>query len=343
MPEASGWHRSARPSVARVYSTCRPRSSLAVLGTPCPLDRQEVLLSEWLTIRSEQSRMIPKGLLTPRAPDTHKGDVGRVFLLAGSVGLSGAAALCTMGALRVGAGLVTLGIPKSLHDPMVEKLTEAMLKVLPETKEGSLSLQGLPEIITTIEAMDAVAIGPGLSQQPQTKELVRHLLPRITKPLVLDADGLNALAEDVGLLKKLPLPMILTPHPGEMGRLIRQSAEEVQRDRERTAREFAKTYRVIVVLKGHHTVIASYDGTVSVNETGNPGMASGGCGDVLTGMITGLLGQKLSGFDAARLGVYLHGLAGDLAAKEVGNVGLIASDLVDRIPLAIRQYQALPV
>ena len=283
--------------------------------------------------------MIPLGLLPPRAPQTHKGDVGRVFLLAGSVGMSGAAALCTMGALRVGAGLVMLGIPKSLHDPMVEKLTEAMFKVLPETKEGSLSLQGLPDIATTIERMDAAGIGPGLSQHPQTQETVRQLLPKIRKPLVLDADGLNALAEDVGLLKKLPLPIIVTPHPGEMARLTRLASEDVQRDRERIAKEFAKKYNVIVVLKGHGTVIAGYDGAVSVNETGNPGMASGGSGDVLTGMITGLLGQQLSLFDAARLGVYLHGLAGDLAAKEIGDVGLIASDLIDRIPLAIRQYQ----
>lgn len=283
--------------------------------------------------------MIPPGLLPPRRPETHKGDVGRVFILAGSVGLSGAAALCTTAALRVGAGLVTLGVPKSLHGPMVEKLTEAMVKVLPETKGGSLSLQGLPEIVSTIERMDAVALGPGLSQQPQTKALVRQLLPRIVKPLVVDADGLNSLAEDVGLLKKRPLPLILTPHPGEMGRLIRQSAAEVQRDRERIAKEFAKAHQVVVVLKGHRTVVASFDGSVYINETGNPGMASGGCGDVLTGMIAGLLGQRLSLFDAAQLGVYLHGFAGDLAAKDRGEIGLIASDVLDRIPQAIRQYQ----
>ena len=283
--------------------------------------------------------MIPPGLLPPRPPHAHKGDAGHVFLLAGSVGFSGAAALCIMGALRIGAGLVTLGLPKSLHAPMVEKLTEAMLKPLPETKAGSLSLKALPEIVSAIEQRDAAAIGPGLSQQAQTKELVRQLLPKTRKPLVLDADGLNALAEEVVLLRKLPLPIILTPHPGEMARLIKLSSQDVQQDRERIAREFAKRYRVIVVLKGHETVVASFDGTVYVNETGNPGMASGGCGDVLTGMIVGLLGQQLALFDAARLGVYLHGLAGDLAAKDRGEIGLIASDLVDRIPLAIRQYQ----
>jgi len=224
---------------------------------------------------------------------------------------------------------------------MVEKLTEAMLKVLPETKEGSLSLQGFPEIVSTIEKMDAVAVGPGLSLNPQTKELVRQVLPRITKPLVVDADGLTALADEVDILRKRTLPCVLTPHPGEMARLTRLSSEDIQRDRERMAREFAKKYNVIVVLKGHGTVVASFDGEVYVNDTGNPGMASGGFGDVLTGMIAGLLGQKLSWFDAARLGVYLHGLAGDLAAQERGQVGLIASDLVDRIPLAIRQYQYL--
>ena len=286
--------------------------------------------------------MIPRGLLPPRKPETHKGDVGHVFLLAGSTGLSGAAALCARGALRAGAGLATVGIPKSLHGPMASKLTEAMLKLLPETKEGSLSLQALPEIVSTIERMDAVAIGPGLSQQSETKELVRHLLPKIAKPLVLDADGLNALAEELGVFKRLSLPIIVTPHPGEMGRLIRQSAQEVQRDRERTAKAFAERYRVVVVLKGHQTVVADIDGTAYVNDTGNPGMASGGCGDVLTGIIAGLLGQQLSLFDAARLGVFLHGLAGDLAAQEVGQTGLIASDLVARIPQAIRSYQDLP-
>jgi len=225
---------------------------------------------------------------------------------------------------------------------MVEKLTEAMFKVLPETKAGSLSLQGLPEMVSTIERMDAAGIGPGLSQQPQTKELVRELLPKIVKPLVVDADALNAVAEEVSVLRKRSLPAILTPHAGEMGRLIRQSAQDVQRDRERTAKAFAEQYRVVVVLKGHATVVASFDGSVYVNDTGNPGMASGGFGDVLTGMITGLLGQRVPLYDAACLGVYLHGLAGDLAAAERGTVGLLATALVGQIQQAIRRYQALP-
>ncbi len=286
---------------------------------------------------------LPSGLLPARAPDTHKGDVGHVFVIAGSVGLTGAAALCGLGALRAGAGLVTLGLPSSLNDLMEAKLTEVMTTPLPETKRRTLSARALPDLLSMIERVDAVAVGPGLSQEAETKQLVRQLLPRIAKPCVVDADGLNALADEPQILKRLTLPVILTPHPGEMGRLIRQSVADVQSDRERTAKAFAALYRTVVVLKGHRTIVANVDGQVYVNETGNPGMASGGVGDVLTGLIAGLLGQKLSLFDAARLGVYLHGLAGDLAAAERGPVGLIASDLLDRIPLAIRRYQTTPV
>jgi len=282
---------------------------------------------------------VPKGLLRPRAPETQKGDVGHVFVVAGSVGLSGAAALCSVGALRTGAGLVTLGIPERLHDLMASKLTEVMTKPLPETKAGSLSLQALPEILTFTERVDVIALGPGLSQQAQTKQLVQQVLPKLAKPCVLDADGLNAIAEDLQVLKRRVHPLVLTPHPGEMARLITLSAQDVQRDRERIAKEFAKRYGLVVVLKGHKTAVANVDGQLYVNETGNPGMASGGFGDVLTGMIAALAGQGLAVFDAARLGVYLHGLAGDLAADEVGPVGLIASDLLDRIPAAIEQYQ----
>ncbi len=282
---------------------------------------------------------IPSGLLPQRAANAHKGDAGKVLVVAGSRNYAGAAALCTMGALRVGAGLVTLGLPKSLHAPMVEKLTESMFLVLPETKAGSLSASAFPQVLSAIEKSDAVAIGPGLSQETQTKSLVRELLPKIIKPLVIDADGLNALAEDIHLLRRRELPAILTPHPGEMARLIRLSAADVEKDRERIASEFAKKYGVVLVLKGHGTIVASYDGQSYVNETGNPGMASGGSGDVLTGVILGLLGQGLEWFDAARLGVYLHGLAADLMAKDRGEIGLIASDVAATIPLAIREYQ----
>ena len=286
--------------------------------------------------------MIPSGLLPPRAPASHKGDFGHALVIAGSAGFAGAAALCSQGALRAGAGLVTLATPKSLQDVMAVKLTEVMTLPLPETKDRSISTAALTTLVGVIDRMDAVVIGPGLSQQAQTKELVRQLLPRITKPCVVDADALNAIAEEPQILKRLTLPMIFTPHPGEMGRLIVQSAENVQRDRERIAKEFATRHRVVVVLKSHRTVVANFDGELYVNETGHPGLASGGTGDVLAGVITGLLAQGLALFDAARLGVYLHGLAADLVAKEQGSVGLIASDVLATIPRAIREYQHLP-
>ncbi len=285
--------------------------------------------------------MLPAGLLPLRLLDSHKGDFGRVVVVAGSPGLTGAAALSANGALRAGAGLVTLATPRSLQPIFETKLTEAMTRGLSETKEQSLAVEALPELLELVERADAVAVGPGLSQHAQTKQLIKRLVPKITKPCVLDADGLNAVADDTKLLKRLVHPMIVTPHPGEMGRLIRLSAEEVQRDRQRITVEFAKHHGVIVVLKGHRTLVANVDGELFINDTGNPGMAAGGMGDVLAGVIAGLLGQRLAPFDAARLGVYLHGLAGDLVAERLGRVGLIASDLLDTIPLAIRRYQGV--
>jgi NAD(P)H-hydrate epimerase len=282
---------------------------------------------------------LPAGLLPPRAADTYKGDCGHVLVIGGSLGLTGAAALCSLGALRVGAGRVTIATARTIVPILASKLTEVMTMPLAESKEQSISLQALSELLVAIDRADVIVIGPGLSQQSQTKQLVRRLLSSIIKPCVVDADALNALAEDPGLLKRLVNPMVLTPHPGEMGRLVALSAADVQRDRERLATEFATKYRSIVVLKGHGTIVANIDGERWINSTGNPGMASAGMGDVLAGMIGGLLGQGLRAYDAARLGAYLHGLAGDLAAQARGPIGLIASDLLDTIPGAIRRYQ----
>lgn len=287
--------------------------------------------------------MIPRGLLPRRKRNTHKGQAGRVFILAGSEGMSGAAALAVKGALRTGAGLVTLGIPKRLHDPMVKKLTEAMLKVFAETAQGSLSRQAAAAILRAIQGMDVVALGPGLSRNPQTQALIRLLIGKIDKPLVIDADGLNALSGSLSLLRKRKQPSVLTPHSGEMARLIDKTAKAVEGSRQTVAKAFAIKHRVVLVLKGHRSIVAGADGQLYVNHTGNPGMATGGCGDVLTGMIAALLAQGLNAYDAACLGVYLHGFAGDIAAKKRGEIGLIASDLADTIPLAIRRYQTLPV
>lgn len=283
---------------------------------------------------------VPPGLLPPRAADGHKGDYGHVLVVGGSAGLSGAASLCALGALRAGAGRVTVAVPKSLQDVMAIKLTEAMTRPLPETKERSLSLHAVSEILDAAALATVAVLGSGLSQQPQTKQAVRQLLPRLALPCVLDADGLNAVADDVAVLKRRAHPTVITPHPGEMGRLTTLAAADVQRDRARIASEFAARFGVVVVLKGHRSVIANVDGTVTINETGNPGMASGGMGDVLAGMIAALIGQGIPVYDAACLGAHVHGAAGDLAAARVGGVGLIASDLADTIPDAIRAYQA---
>ncbi|MBI2885428.1 MAG: NAD(P)H-hydrate dehydratase [Candidatus Omnitrophica bacterium] len=283
-------------------------------------------------------RMIPPNLLPPRPAALHKGEAGRVLVIAGSAGLTGAAALCALGALRTGAGLVTLALPGSLHDLLAGLVMEATSVALPETRERSLSPQALPKLIELVERADAVAIGPGLSEHRQTVRLVRELLSRIRKPCVVDADALNAV-DDPARVFSQGGPFVLTPHPGEMGRLARMTAKDVQQRREATAKTFAAQQHVVLALKGHRTVIAAPDGQVAVNDTGHPGMASGGCGDVLTGMIAALLGQGLQPFDAARLGVYLHGLSGDLVAARQGQVGLIASDLASTIPQAIRQYQ----
>ena len=276
-------------------------------------------------------------LLPRRSRAAHKGDCGRILVIAGSVGYTGAAALSSLAALRIGAGLVTLAIPASLNDVMEVKLTEIITRPMPETAARSLSQAALEPILELAAKNDVVAMGPGLSLHPETVRLVRELVGRLPLPMVLDADALTALSEDLSPLKGPHAPVVLTPHPGEMARLLNSSPAEVQKQRVSACREVARTARGVVVLKGAATLIADEEGRLRINRTGNPGLASGGTGDVLTGMIAGLLGQGLSPFDAAGVGVYLHGLAGDLAAAEKGEMGLIASDLLEKIPAATEQ------
>lgn len=285
--------------------------------------------------------MVPqalRGLLAARRPDTHKGDYGHVLLLAGSPGLTGAAALSALGALRCGSGLVTVGVPATLQDVLAGQLTEAMTWALPATKARTLAAAAAAAVLRAADRFDAVGLGPGVSVDPATQAAMRTLVAQLPKPLVVDADGLTALAGDLGALNKATAPRILTPHPGELARLTQQPVAEIQRNREAIAQRMARAWRSTVVLKGHRTVVAHVDGRCYVNETGHAGMASGGMGDVLTGVITSLLGQRLGPFEAAALGVYLHGLAGDLARARVGEAGLLASDAASTIPQAIRQY-----
>ncbi len=280
--------------------------------------------------------------LPERKRDTNKGDYGHVFVIAGSIGFTGSAALCSQAALLSGSGLVTLGICKSLNPILARKLTEVMTKPLPETGKQSLSEKALPEILKFSKKADCVAIGPGLSRNPATQRLVRKLVVSLDKPVVLDADGINALEKNTGSLKRARAPIIITPHPGEMSRLTGFSIKNITAAKEKVAKDFAKKYNVVCVLKGRGTVVARSDGKVFINTTGNPGMAKGGTGDVLTGMIASFVGQGIRPFEAAKLGVYLHGLAGDLAAKEKGEASMLASDLLDKIPESIRRLQGSP-
>ncbi len=273
-----------------------------------------------------------------RKKDTHKGDYGHVFVLAGSAGLTGAAALCANASLRAGAGLVTLGIPSSLNLMLEEKLTEVMTCPLAETRKTTLSLKAKSEILNRVKAADVLILGPGLSQHPETKKLIRQLIVNIKKPMVLDADALNAISEDVSILKKIRQGYIVTPHPGEMSRLIKKSTAYIKNNRLSVAKKFSNNYNAVVVLKGSGTVVTDLRAKKHyINKSGNPGMATAGSGDVLAGIIGGFLAQGLALFEAARLAVYIHGVAGDLAAREKGEASLIASDILDNVPPAMKK------
>src|ERR1700704_4687954 len=276
--------------------------------------------------------------LPERAPSSHKGTFGHAGIIAGSVGKTGAAALAARAALRVGAGLVTVATPSSVNDVLEAKLLEAMTMPLPETKARTLARSGLDRVLTFIQTRTAIAIGPGLSTHHETVELVQSLMKHLNRPSVLDADALNALTGRASLLTECKTPPILTPHPGEMARLeVDATTQSVNADRIGTARRFARERGVFVVLKGARTVIARPDGLVAICPTGNPGMATAGTGDVLTGMIVGLLAQGVSAWDAACAATYFHGSAGDLASQRLGQPGMLASDLIAQIPYALQR------
>jgi len=278
--------------------------------------------------------------LPVRPPDGHKGAFGNVLVIAGSTGMSGAAVLASMASLRAGAGLTVLGIPVSLN-PCVETATlEVITRPLPQTPGGSLSLRAERGIDELMKRADAAALGPGASRNPETADLLRRVAVRCPVPLVLDADGLNAFEGKAGRLARRSAATVLTPHAGELSRLSGLSIPEITADPVAVARRFGREWNVVVVLKGAPTVIAEPAGTVAVNPTGNSGMATAGSGDVLTGMIAGLLAQGVQAFDAALCGVYLHGLAGDIAAGERNPRSLIAGDLLDRIGSAYSRVES---
>jgi NAD(P)H-hydrate epimerase len=269
--------------------------------------------------------------LPQRAADSNKGTFGRVLVVAGSRGMSGAAILCGTAALRGGAGLVYIALPEGILNIVASGNPCYLTVPLPEDEHGLLAAEAEAELLKRAKANDVVAFGPGLGRSQAITRLVSSLIAEPQVPLIIDADGLNALADHADRLRHRPAPLILTPHPGEFSRLIRSDIASVQARRQELALQFAADNELILVLKGHGTIVT--DGRrVYTNTTGNPGMATGGTGDVLTGLIAALLGQGLEEFAAAQLGVYLHGLAGDLARDDLGEVSMIASDLLDYLP-----------
>lgn len=272
-------------------------------------------------------------------PDAHKGTFGKVFIIAGSQGMTGAAALSAEAAVRSGAGLVTVGVPKSLDDILETKLTEAMKLPLAETPEHSLSPEALNTALDFASRCSAVVLGPGISQKIETKRFVNQFILKCSVPIVIDADGLNALADNPDILKDISVPVIITPHPGEMGRLLDMTSAQIQEDRIGAAKTAAKRFGCVAVLKGARTLIAKPDGKFFINPTGNPGMATGGSGDVLSGMIGAFLARGMKPHEAAASAVYLHGLAGDFAAFDKTEICLSAGDIVNYLYKAFHKIK----
>ena len=305
------------------------------IGFPEPVVDAQNIKVNWTTA-AQAAQWMP-----PRPLSSHKGSYGRVLVVAGSTGMTGAAALTSEAALRAGAGLVTLATPKHLNPILEGLLPEVMTLPLPETDAGSLSVSATSAILEfTVKTKSVLAIGPGLSQHPETVSLVHQLIREnreqgLNLRMVIDADGLNALAQDRETVSFLNRDTVLTPHPGEMARLTNTSVPVLEKDRIRTAQQFANEHGVTLVFKGAPTVTSDPNGNLWINSTGNPGMATGGMGDVLTGVIAGLMAQGIPSENAAALGVYLHGLAGDIAAERTGMHGLIASDVLKLVPKAI--------
>jgi NAD(P)H-hydrate epimerase len=275
-----------------------------------------------------------------RKRDSHKGTYGHLFVLAGSLGKTGAAVMAAKAALRMGAGLVTVGTPQSCLPVIARSMMELMTEALPETPQKTISEAALPMVLDLLKGKDAVLIGPGISAHPSTAKLVVSLLPKIKVPAVIDADGLNILAENPDALKSFSCPAVLTPHPGEFARLIRRSNKDVLDNRLALAAEFADKYKVFLVLKGYRTLVATPRGKIFINPTGNPGMATGGSGDVLSGMIASLIIQEKNILGATAAAVYLHGLSGDIGAKKIGERPLIAGDLIKYLPQALKEMES---
>lgn len=276
-----------------------------------------------------------KNILINRDKNSHKGTYGKIGIIGGSKGMSGAPFLASSSALRTGSGLVYTIVPDVISTVLEIKTLEAIVKSFKSSDKG-FSKSSIKDILDFSSKLDVLALGPGLGLDIDIIEFVRKLLENIKCPIVLDADGINAISENREILKNIEQKAVLTPHPMEFSRLINVDVEDIQNNREKYSMEFAREYKVVLVLKGHKTIVCDGE-NLYINSTGNPGMATAGSGDVLTGMITSLIGQGIEVFNAAKLGVYLHGLAADIVKEEIGEHSLIASDIINAIPFAIKR------
>ncbi|MTI68169.1 MAG: NAD(P)H-hydrate dehydratase [Firmicutes bacterium] len=277
-----------------------------------------------------------KDILPKRNKRSHKGNYGRIGIIAGSKGMTGASYLTSTSSLKSGGGIVYALIPESLNNILESKTVEIITKPITDNNKGHFILSSIKEVKKLIENYDALAIGPGIGVDIERTKFIKKILKDTKKTIVLDADGLNCISKEADILLKRKDETVITPHPGELSRLLDKSISEIQNNREKYAKETSKKFNVITVLKGSETIITNKKGETFINNTGNPGMATAGSGDVLTGLITSFIAQGISPYNAAILGVYLHGLAGDIAALDKGEYGLTAMDIIDNIPYAIK-------
>lgn len=282
----------------------------------------------------ETDRLLFNKAVFNRPDDSNKGTLGSLLCICGSYGMAGAAIMAGKAALRCGIGLLKIAVPKSIYPVCATNILESVYYPLEETSNGVISSKNTDFLLEMCEKSSAVVIGCGLSVCDDTKNLVQSVITNCEKPLVIDADALNCICNKPEILKNLKAPAIITPHPGEMARLLHSTPKTVNSSRENTATDFAKKFGVVTVLKGAGTIIASPDGEVYINHTGNSGMATGGSGDVLSGIIGSLLAQGASPINAAAAGVFLHGTIGDLAAEKLGKISMLPTDMIDMIPTA---------
>lgn len=282
----------------------------------------------------ETDRLLFNKAVFNRPDDSNKGTLGSLLCICGSYGMAGAAIMAGKAALRCGIGLLKIAVPKSIYPVCATNILESVYYPLEETSNGVISSKNTDFLLEMCEKSSAVVIGCGLSVCDDTKNLVQSVITNCEKPLVIDADALNCICNKPEILKNLKAPAIITPHPGEMARLLHSTPKTVNSNRENTAIDFAKKFGVVTVLKGAGTIIASPDGEVYINHSGNSGMATGGSGDVLSGIIGSLLAQGASPINAAAAGVFLHGTIGDLAAEKLGKISMLPTDMIDMIPTA---------